>query len=268
MFFGARVISGVFFLYQCMGRGRGPPEKRVRSTHMNTTSTHATALAASSPKQRARRTAGPHDGTGVPHTVWLAPPHALRTALSDTTALPLWAFERATTEYAHPGATVLLLAGPATDTAQAPAPAALAPGWLHTAETVDLPGDLPPASIDLAVVLDDPPAHAEPTTHAAPGYYRTLHTALHPRGVLLIHTHTRHTSRGLHDPAALILPATYTAGFGYLQHLVLVHHRLDAPTSRRYKPPAQRPVPPRCRRIHTDLYALTPRQADRAKEHA
>jgi hypothetical protein len=227
-----------------------------------TTTTHPhTALAAHGPHTTTARANLPQDGTGVPHTVWLAPPRALRTPVTTQTSFPLWALDRAVAEYAHPGATILLAPGPATDPDHTMHPSPLAPGWLRTAESVQLPGEMPAASVDLALVLDDPPEHGERTAHHAPDFYRTLHDALRPRGILLIHTHTHHTSTGLHDPAALILPAAYTAGFGYLQHLVLVHQRLDTPTTARYKPPAQWPAPPACRRIHTDLYALTPRTA-------
>jgi hypothetical protein len=224
------------------------------------TRTRLVALTATCPRRHATtRTAG-HDATGVPHTVWLAPPQAIRSPLTDTTTLPIWAAYRAVAEYAHPGARLLLATGPTGDPLQA-RPSALAPNWLHTAETVHLPDELDTTdAVDLALVLDDPPEYTDPAAHHSPGYYRTLRTALRPRGILLIHTHTRHTRTGLHDPASLILPAAQDAGFGYLQHLVLVHQHLDTPTSRRYKPPAQWPQPPRCRRIHSDLYVLTQRQ--------
>lgn len=199
----------------------------------------------------------------MPHTVWLAAPRALRTPVTTQTSFPRWALDRAMAEYAPPGATVLLTAGPATDPDHIVYPRALTPGWPHYAESAPAPGQIAAASVDLALVLDDPPEHGERTAHHAPGFYQALHTALRPRGVLLVHTHTRHTTGGLHDPAALILPAAHTAGFGYLQHLILVHQRLDTPTPTRPRcaESASGPAPPVCRRIHTDLYALTARAA-------
>jgi SAM-dependent methyltransferase len=201
---------------------------------------------------------------GAPHSVWIAPPRAIKSPLASGTELPLWAFEAACGEYAPHGGAIAVMAGPAAFLATGHlAPLALAPGWLHAAEEVELPApDVEPVA--LAVVLDDPPDELGVETcqradwyhQRAARFYREVHDALAPGGIALVHTHTLPTDHGLHDPAAVIIRAAQAAGLGYLQHVVIVHTRLDAPTTPRYRAPAQQPVSPVCRRVHSDLYVL------------
>jgi len=189
--------------------------------------------------------------------VWIAPPRAVKTPIADGTELPVWALEAACAEYAPEGGTLAVLHGPAAcATRETVEPASLAPDWLHAAEEVELPLD-PSTPLALAVVLEDPDSHTDQARHHDPGFYRHLRAALTPGGIVLVHTHTAHGPDGLIDPAAGILRAAQGAGFGYLQHIVIVHTRLDAATTPRYRIPDQEPVPPVCRRVHSDLYALS-----------
>jgi len=200
---------------------------------------------------------------GAPHSVWIAPPHAIKTPVAENTELPVWAFEAACHEYAPHGGAVAVMTGPAAPLDAGPVPDPLAPGWLHIAEEVELPA--PGAEpVALAVVLDDPPAYPDLIGRDREGwhrdlverFYRDVYAALAPGGVALVHSHTAPTAHGLYDPAAATVRAAQAAGFGYLQHIVIVHTRLDAPTTARYRTPEQSPVPPVCRRVHSDLYVL------------
>lgn len=201
-----------------------------------------------------------HGSPGVPHTVWLAPKGAIKSPIAPGTSLPVWALERACAQFAPTGGHAAVLFGPGpARTDQTPQPGALAPGWLHGAEHTDLSDPQAPA-LTLALVLADPaPYEADAHDALAAGFYRQIAAALRPGGVLLVHTHPHHTAAGLLDPAAALIRAARAAGLAYTQHLVLVHHRLDAHTAARFAQPRQRPVAPVHRRAHSDLYAFTPR---------
>jgi len=202
-----------------------------------------------------------HGSPGVPHTVWLAPKNAIKSPIAAGTSLPVWALNRACAQFAPTGGQAAVLFGPGpARTDQAPEPGALAPGWLQSAEHTDLFDAQAASALTLAVVLADPaPYEADPHDALAAGFYRQIATALRPGGVLLVHTHPHHAASGLLDPAAATIRAARAAGLLYAQHLVLVHHRLDARTGARFAQPRQLPVAPIHRRAHTDLYAFTPR---------
>jgi hypothetical protein len=200
---------------------------------------------------------------GAPHSVWIAPPGAIKTPVAENTELPVWAFEAACAEYAPYGGAFAVLPGPTAPYDAEPLPTDLAPGWLHAAEQVELPS--PGVEVlALAVVLDDPPPYPDLIGRDREGwhrelvsrFYRGVHAALAPGGIAIVHTHTAPTASGLYDPAATTIREAQRAGLGYLQHVVIVHTRLDVPTTPRYRAPAQEPVPPLCRRAHSDLYVL------------
>lgn len=208
---------------------------------------------------------------GAPHSVWIAPQYAIKSPVAENTELPVWAFKAACREYAPHGGAIAVMAGPTAPYDAEPVPDELAPGWLRAAEQIDVPapGTEPVA---LAVVLDDPPQYPDLIGRDREGwhrdrvgqFYRDLAAVLAPGGIALVHTHTAPTASGLYDPAATTIRAAQAAGFGYLQHVVIVHTRLDAPTTPRYRPPDQKPVPPVCSRAHSDLYAfIAPQGEDR-----
>jgi hypothetical protein len=201
---------------------------------------------------------------GAPHSVWIAPQGAIKSPVAEMTELPVWAFEAACTECAPHGGAVAVLPGPTAPYDAEPTPTDLAPGWLHAAEQVELPA--PGVEVlALAVVLDDPPPYPDLIERDRDGwhrelvwrFYRGVHAALAPGGIALVHTHTEPSKAGLFDPAATTIREAQRAGLGYLQHIVIVHTRLDVPTTPRYRTPEQEPVLPVCRRVHSDLYVLT-----------
>jgi hypothetical protein len=149
---------------------------------------------------------------------------------------------------------VLLPPGPGLAERTAHATGA-APGWLGAAQPVEL-ADAGRARVALALVLADPAPGGTRQPRELAGFFAEIRAALRPGAVLLIHTHPAHTKTELLDPGGALLRAAQAAGFTYLQHLVLVHHRLNAPAP----PPAARrcaPGPgPVHRRAHSDLYAL------------
>jgi hypothetical protein len=228
---------------------------------MHNTTTTSALLTPSSPHV-ARRL--PDAGSpGAPHSVWIAPPNAIKSPVAENSELPVWAVEAACAEYAPDGGAVAVLPGPTAPYDAEPTPTDLAPGWLHAAEQVELPA--PGVEVlALAVVLDDPPPYPEAIERDRDGwhrelvwrFYRGVHAALAPGGIAIVHTHTAPTQAGLFDPAATTIREAQRAGFGYLQHVVIVHTRLDVPTTPRYRAPEQSPVPPVCRRVHSDLYVL------------
>ena len=193
---------------------------------------------------------------GAPHSVWIAPPRAVKMPLATGTELPIWAFEAACHEYAPHGGMAAVLHGPGSmaehDKVE---PTQLAPTWLRAAEEVVIPlTEIVPLA--LAVVLDDPAEHGAAEAHHDPDFYRGLYDTLACGAIALVHTHAAPGPDGLVDPGAAILTAARSEGFDYLQHVVIVHTRLDAPTTARYRAPDQTPTPPACRRLHSDLYVL------------
>jgi hypothetical protein len=222
------------------------------------TTLHSTARRAS-----ARRALADVGSPGAPHSVWIAPPHAIKTPVAENTELPVWAFEAACREYAPHGGAIAVMAGPTAPFDAEVVPSGLAPGWLQSGQEVELPAPRT-APVALAVVLDDPPDYPDLIGRDREGwhrdrvaeFYRDVHAALAPGGIAIVHTHTAPTASGLFDPAATTIRAAQAAGFGYLQHVVIVHTRLDVATTPRYRTPEQSPVPPVCRRAHSDLYVL------------
>jgi hypothetical protein len=195
-----------------------------------------------------------HGSPGVPHTVWLPPRHAVTSRAVASSALPGWALERACAQFAPAGGpTALLLTPGPSHTERTARPTNTAPVWLGAAELVDL-ADVGRARLALGILLADPGPAGSLEPRPSPGFFAQIRAALRPGAVLLIHTHTAHTASGLYDPAGGLLHCARSAGFTYLQHLVLIHHRLSA-TSPRARRCAGRPDQAH-RRVHTDLYAL------------
>lgn len=197
-----------------------------------------------------------HGSPGVPHSVWLPPRRAVRAPAVAGSALPVWALERACAQFAPTGGPAAVLRPPGPGHAERTARATdAAPAWLAAAPALDL-ADAGRARLALALVLADPTPDAPAATELLPGFFAEIRAALRPGAVLLIHTHPAHTKDGMHDPAGELLRAARTAGFAYLQHLVLVHHRLPAPAEmHRIRHTA--PRSPAHHRVHSDLYALT-----------
>ena len=208
------------------------------------------------PRQHPHRAIPDGGSPGAPHSVWIAPPRAIRAPLAKGSELPVWAFQDAVAEYAPRGGAVAILHGPrAALVHDAVEPSSLAPAWVRNAERADL--DTPDAGpLTLVVVLEDPAGNTDADAHQDAAFYREIHDELSPGAFALVHTHTTPTRNGLLDPGAGIVRAATQAGLGYVQHIVIVHTRLDAPTTTRYRPPAQAPAPPACRRVHSDLYAF------------
>ena len=201
-----------------------------------------------------------HGSPGVPHSVWLPPRGAVGSPAVAGSVLPGWALERACAQFAPTGgpAAVLLPPGPGYTERTARATGA-APGWLGAAQPVEL-ADAGRArlalALALALVLADPNPGGTSEPEKLAGFFAEIRAALRPGAVLLVHTHPTHTEAGMHDPAAGLLRAARTAGFTYLQHLILVHHPLtDSALPRVLRGTAQPGAAHR--RVHSDLYALT-----------
>lgn len=199
---------------------------------------------------------------GLGHSVWLPPAGAVAAPVIGESELPTWALERIAAQFAPVGARFGVCHGPGpARTGLNPAPSAWAPVWLSGAELYR-PNEQPP-TLDLALVIADPcECEPEPTPEVTRPFWRTLGEAVRPGGLVLVHTHQHHDQAGLIDPAGALVRDAGRAGLGYLQHIVLAHHRLmsdplgAADPVPRHTPAigGRRPVH---RRVHTDLLAFT-----------
>lgn len=196
-----------------------------------------------------------HGSPGIPHSVWLPPKNTSHSPAITGSALPAWALDRACAQFAPQGGPAALLLPPGPGYTERTAhPTGAAPSWLAAAQSADL-ADAGRARLALALVLADPAPGALTEPQHLAGFFAQIRAALCPGAPLLIHTHPVHTKAGMLDPAQVLLRAARAAGLAYLQHLVLVHHPLTAPTP----PRAARRTPERPRthrRAHSDLYVL------------
>ncbi|MEV0117684.1 hypothetical protein AB0H77_31360 [Streptomyces sp. NPDC050844] len=81
-----------------------------------------------------------------------------------------------------------------------------------------------------------------------PGFFHRAHRILPADGLLLLATRQRRDAGRLTDPLGTLIACARTAGFRYLQHLVVVHgHAVDA----RIAPAPPEAAPPGL--IHSDL---------------
>ncbi len=205
-------------------------------------------------------TAQPSSDSPLPTTVWLPGPHDLATAPDAPAVLPGWALDKIRTEFPvpgqQPGTLVRLFIG---DTGCGMD--ARTPRTTHPAHEVEPPGTRP--GILLAELHPDTlptpsePLTGSPTTPGAiddgwPGFFHRAHRYLRDGGTLLIAARQRRDDGYLTDPLGLLIATARTAGFVYLQHLIVVHaHAVDD-----HLQPAPPPGEPGDL-IHSDLLVLT-----------
>ncbi|MDG4857580.1 hypothetical protein P8605_05310 [Streptomyces sp. T-3] len=85
-----------------------------------------------------------------------------------------------------------------------------------------------------------------------PGFFHRAHRLLSDDGLLLLATRQRRENGRLTDPLGSLIACARTAGFRYLQHIVVVHRHLDAD---RLVPAPPAGAPPGL--VHSDLLAFT-----------
>ncbi|MEU4998721.1 hypothetical protein [Streptomyces sp. NPDC021622] len=84
-----------------------------------------------------------------------------------------------------------------------------------------------------------------------PGFFHRTHRLLRSDGLLLPATRQRRDAGLLTDPLGLLIATARTAGFRYLQHIVIVH---GFPAEDRIVPAPPADAPPGL--IHSDLLVL------------
>ncbi|MGI5352986.1 hypothetical protein ACQEU8_33130 [Streptomyces sp. CA-250714] len=185
----------------------------------------------------------------LPATVWLPPADEPHPAPADDQVLPPWAIERICTQIIpRPGdlpspllrvrinetgevdsgpsldARARITSYPREDGAELPLPPLLLAEF-HP-DTLRVPGDAA-----LAALSEPLPAPQD----AWPGFFYRAHRLLPPEGILLVATRQQRDEGQLTDPLGELTASARTAGFCYLQHLVITHlhpdsGRLPAPT--------------------------------------
>lgn len=231
--------------------GRGPaPDRLGRSLYTVGLPRQAVAQ---------RRLVADGGSPGVGHSVWLRPDGGLSAQVFAESALPVWALERITVQFAQIGARVGIChgPGPARTGLDAVPDSRWSPDWLAGGELYHA-ADEPPV-LDLALVLAEPLAHEPAATGEVTGpFWRTLRRAVRPGGIVLVHTRQRNDDGVLIDPIGRLTREAARGGLGYLQHHVLVHAPLlDKPLGA--ADPAPRDAAgdgPRHRAVHSDLLAF------------
>lgn len=174
----------------------------------------------------------------LPTTVWLPDADEPNTAPIPGCVLPAWALDKVRTDFVgHSGhQPVPLLKIAIRD--MGPGATARIPTTAFTTHTAQ--GDAPQRMrILLAEIHPDAyPVPREPLSSSAPevpgiaedgwpGFFHHAHRLLPDNGHLLLATRQRRDSGRLTDPLGALIAAARTAGFRYLQHIVVAYARPD-----------------------------------------
>ncbi|MFE0174902.1 hypothetical protein ACFWZ2_21525 [Streptomyces sp. NPDC059002] len=176
----------------------------------------------------------PHTSRSLPTTIWFPGPDEPNAAPIPGAVLPAWAIDKVRTEYigrpGHRPAPLLKIAirdtDPGMDTR---IPCTSLPA---ATDAVDATGG---PSILLAELHPDTlpaPAHGLPTggiempgaqEDGWAGFFHRAHRLLPAHGFLLLATRQRRDSGRLTDPLGALIASARTAGFRYLQHIVVAY---------------------------------------------
>ena len=178
---------------------------------------------------RTRSTARTLSARPLPTTVWLPAPDQPDATPAAGRVLPDWAIEKIRTDFTHrPGhRPAPLLKVSITDTA--PGMDARTPCTTYdaidgtTSRSVLLLAELHPDTIPT-----QPPTPAAGEMPGAmengwPGFFHRAHRLLPPDGLLLLATRQHRDNGILTDPLGSLIACARTAGFRYLQHIVIAH---------------------------------------------
>ncbi|KOV62886.1 hypothetical protein [Streptomyces sp. MMG1121] len=177
-----------------------------------------------------------HTSQPLPTTVWLPSPDEPNAAPIPGAVLPAWALDKIRTDFVgrplHRPLPLLKIAirdtAPGMDaripTTPFTTPAANEDGTkrpsillaeLHP-DTLPAPsGDLPSDGRGMPGALED----------GWPGFFHRAHQLLPADGLLLLATRQRREAGRLTDPLGMLIASARTAGFRYLQHIVVVYGR-------------------------------------------
>ncbi|KPI04485.1 hypothetical protein OK074_4619 [Actinobacteria bacterium OK074] len=204
----------------------------------------------------------PRSSKPLPTTVWFPDQDEPNVAPIPGAVLPAWAIDKIRTEFAGrpPPRPAPLLKVAIRDTA--PGMDARIPTTPFTTAADDGDATARPSLLlaelhpdTLPETAPDVPGHWSETSGALadgwPGFFDRAHRLLPERGLLFLATRQRRDSGRLTDPLGALIAAARTAGFRYLQHVVVVYGH---PVGDRYVPDppadASRGV------AHCDLIAL------------
>lgn len=196
----------------------------------------------------------------LPATVWLPGPRDPHNPPTFPAILPLWAIDKIRTEFTHrPGRTpapLLRLAISDTDGGMDTRTSCTQDTTDHpynTSHTTPVllaelhPATLPTADVQSQYGIDEQGAIDD----AWPGFFHRAHRLLRGNGLLLLATRQRRDADRLTDPLGLLVAGARTAGFRYLQHIVVVHGH---PIGDRLVPAPPDDAPPGL--MHSDLLVL------------
>lgn len=178
----------------------------------------------------------PRPGTSqpLPTTVWLPASDEPNTAPIPGAVLPAWAIDKIRTDLvghpAHRPAPLLKIAirdtAPAMDARIPTTPFTTEADEDHTRPSILL-AELHPDA--LPTPTGEPPVPGCDTSGALddgwPGFLHRAHRLLPAGGLLLLATRQRRESGRLTDPLGTLIASARTAGFRYLQHLVVLYGR-------------------------------------------
>ncbi|MCL7377045.1 hypothetical protein [Streptomyces sp. 35G-GA-8] len=208
---------------------------------------------------RDRGTARPQTTGSLPITVWFPAPYQPNAVPAPGRVLPDWAIEKIHAEFTHrPGhLPTPLLTLSIGDTE--PGMDARTPCTTHT-DTADGTMDRPAV---LLAELHPDALPVGPLTPAAsempgamengwPGFFHRAHRLMPADGLLLLATRQHRDAGGLTDPLGSLIACARTAGFRYLQHIVIAHTH---PAEDRLVPNPPTDAAPGV--THSDLIVLT-----------
>lgn len=173
----------------------------------------------------------------LPITVWCADPEELNVAPIPGAVLPAWAIDKVRTEFvgrpSHQPAPLLKIAirdtAPRMDARIPSTPFAEAADAEGAAKRPSLllaelhPDVLPAPTRQLPAAGSEVPGAIE---DGWPGFFHRAHRLLPDNGLLLMATRQRRQAGRLTDPLGTLIASARTAGFRYLQHIVVVYSRL------------------------------------------
>ncbi|WP_344396481.1 hypothetical protein, partial [Streptomyces vastus] len=215
-------------------------------------------------KTPSRRSTAPRPRTShpLPTTTWFPGPDEPNAAPIPGAVLPAWAIDKIRTEFVgrpgHGPAPLLKIAirdtAPGMDARIPSTPFAAAVDDEDATSRPSIllaelhPDALPAPADDLQAVVGMPGARED----GWPGFFHRAHRLLPTNGILLLATRQRRQAGRLTDPLGTLIAGARTAGFRYLQHIVIVYGH---PAGDRLVPA---PPPDASRGVaHCDLIALS-----------